>query len=160
MRLMSIVLIAVAMAIPVAANAQKVDEIGFFGPGVSSSLANGTKSVCAIIGGKLFFHLGAGSWFSQLAYSASSVFPQAPKAKQYWSMRPMVSLGYRFRGGKSWLSLFGGFGESRNSVGDFLPTAVGGAIVKIKGRWGLVTDVSRNSQSWGASETLGYRIGH
>jgi hypothetical protein len=138
--------------------AQQIDKIVYFGPGMSSSLANGAKSISAIGGGKLVFHLGAGGWFSQLSCSASFVEPQITGARAYWSMRPSVTLGYRFRGGRSRFSLFDGFAETRNKAGDFLPTAVGGAIVKIHGRWGLLADVSRNSQAWGTSTTLGYKF--
>jgi hypothetical protein len=140
------------------AAAQQIDKIVYFGPGMSSSLANGAKSASAIGGGKLVFHLGTGGWFSQLSCSASYVMPQTTGAKNYWSMRPSVTLGYRFRRGKSRFSTYGGFGETRNRIGDFLPTAVGGVIVKLKGHWGFLADVSRNAQSWGSSTTLGYRF--
>ncbi len=151
-------LVFLTLLAPTMASAQQVDKILFFGPGFSSSLANGAKSVSAIGGAKLVIHLGTGGWFSQLSCSASFVEPQMTGAKSYWSMRPSVTLGYRFRSGKSRFSVFDGFGETRNKVGDFLPTAVGGVIVNLKGRWGDLTDVSRNAQSWGFSTTLGYRF--
>ena len=154
----NIVLMVALATVPVAIHAQRVDKFVFSGSGMSSSSTNGAKSVSVIGGAKLVVHFGAGSWFSQFSYSASSVYPQVPGAERYWSMRPSVSLGYRFKAAKSRFSLFDGFGETRSKTGDFLPTAVGGVIVKIKGRWGVVTDLSRNSQSWGTSTTLGYRF--
>lgn len=147
-----------ALLVSLSLNAQQVDKIVFFGAGASSSVTNTTKSVSGVAGAKLVFHLGAGGWFSQLSGSASLVAPQVMGAKTYWSTRPTVSLGYRFRNGKSRFSLFGGFGETRNKIGDFLPTAVAGGIVKLKRRWGVLTDVSHSSQSWATSTTLGYRF--
>jgi hypothetical protein len=141
-----------------AAQAQKIDKIVFAGPGMSSTLANGSKSASGCVGAKLVFHFGNSGWFSQLSTSGSRVFPQASGAKPYWSMRPSVSLGYRFPKWNGRLSVNGSFGETRNRSGDFLPTTIGGAIVRLKGRWGMVTDVSRNSQSWGTSTTIGYRF--
>jgi len=139
-------------------HAQQVDKIIFFGPGMSSSLTNDTKSVSAIVGAKLVFHFGTGGWFSQLSSSASFVRPQVSNASSYWSTRPTASLGFRFKEGKSRFALVGGFGEARNKTGDFLPTGIGTVIVKVKGRWSVVSEVSRNPQSWGATTTLGYRF--
>ncbi len=147
-----------AMMIPAVIHAQKIDKFIFAGPGASSALSNGTKSVSGVVGAKLVFHFGNSRWFSQLSSSGSRVFPQTSTAKPYWSIRPSISLGYRFSQWDGRFSLNGGFGETRNKLGDFLPTTIGGVIVKIKGRWGMVTDVSRNSQSWGTSTTIGYRF--
>lgn len=151
------ILLFLAAILPTVLKAQQVDKVVFWGPGMSSALVNGTKSAAAVGGGKLVFHLGTGGWFSQLALSASFVDPIS-KAKPYWSMRPAATLGYRFRGGRNRFAVFGGFGETRTRTGDFLPTAIAGTIIKLKGRWGLVNDVSRSSVSWGSSATLGYRF--
>ena len=142
----------------VVTHAQKIDRIIFLGPGMSSSLTNGAKSASVGGGAKLILHFGNGGWFSQFSGSLSTAHPQVAGATSYWSTRPTVSLGYKLNNGKSRWALFGGFAETRSKTGDFLPTAVGGVIVKIKGRWGVVTDISRNSTSWGTSTTLGYRF--
>lgn len=142
----------------VTAHTQKVDRVFFFGPGMSSSLTSNTKSVSACAGAKMIVHLGTGGWIAQFSGSAGRVYPQVPNATPYWTTRPTASLGYRLKNGKNRLSLWAGFAESRAKSGDFYPTAVGGVIIKIKGRWGVVTDVSRNSQSWGSTTTLGVRF--
>jgi hypothetical protein len=155
---MRALLVFLTLLAPMVSSAQQVDKLIFFGPGMSSSLVNGAKSVSVIVGGKLVIHLGTGGWFSQLSCSASFVEPQGVNPKSYWSTRPSASLGYRFRGGKSRFSTYGAFGETRNRAGDFLPTAIGGVIVNIKGHWGFLVDISRNSQAWGTSATLGYKF--
>ena len=150
---MRALILLLAATLPMAG--QEVKKIFFFGSGVSSSLVNGTKSVSAIGGFKLSIRL-SDSWVVQPFCGISFVDPQAAGAKAWWSVQPGMMPGYRLRHGRSRFALLAGPVFSRNKAGDFLPSAIYGPSIRLKGKWVLLLTGTRSSQSWGiVSATFG-----
>ena len=137
------------------AHAQGVKAILFFGGGVTSLLSNGTKNIPIVAGGKLNFTVSK-NWFVQPFFGVSDIHLASLSQKPWWTVQAGMLGGRKFHYLHNRLSVLGGVSANRNKVGDFLPTAMVGPVIKINKHWAILSLASRNSQSWGASTTLGY----
>lgn len=151
---LNMVLVALVLLITSNASAQQVTPILYGGAGGSEVLASGATSTTLVLGAKLNMKIADDGWFTQPLVSVIRVQP-TNGAPAWISVQAGALVGYKLDHGKSRLSLYGGATESRNKIGDWLPTAIAGPIVKLGGKWSALGLVSRNSQTWGGSVTFG-----